>query len=106
MRRIDNSAIMLFRPFRRTFSTARASVGAVFDIDGVLIRGKSPLPGARNALLQLQRNKIPFIFLTNGWSFFPLNFLSVAVITVQYRMVRWRGVGVSESRRAVGFIRP
>ncbi len=38
----------------------------VFDIDGVLLRSRSPLPGAKETLEFLKRNKIPFIFLTNG----------------------------------------
>lgn len=37
-----------------------------FDIDGVLLRGKVPLPGAKQALETLQTNSIPFILLTNG----------------------------------------
>lgn len=37
-----------------------------FDIDGVLLRGKVPLLGAKRALETLQANSIPFIFLTNG----------------------------------------
>jgi ribonucleotide monophosphatase NagD (HAD superfamily) len=50
-------------------TTARASssgVGAVFDIDGVVLRGHKALPGARDALLRLNKADIPFIFLTNG----------------------------------------
>lgn len=47
-------------------STARHTVGAVFDIDGVLIRGHAPLPGARDSLLRLNAAKVPYIFLTNG----------------------------------------
>ncbi|KUI65678.1 hypothetical protein VM1G_01107 [Cytospora mali] len=37
-----------------------------FDIDGVLVRGKVPIPGAKQALEALQANSIPFILLTNG----------------------------------------
>ncbi|KAL1854325.1 hypothetical protein Daus18300_011511 [Diaporthe australafricana] len=37
-----------------------------FDIDGVLVRGKAPLHGAKQALETLQANAIPFILLTNG----------------------------------------
>lgn len=37
-----------------------------FDIDGVLVKGKVPIPGAREAILLLQSLDIPFIFLTNG----------------------------------------
>ena len=48
-------------PPRREGMTAFA-----FDIDGVLIRSKAPLPDARETLLFLQEHKVPFIFLTNG----------------------------------------
>lgn len=37
-----------------------------FDIDGVLVKGKVPIPGAKQALETLQANFIPFILLTNG----------------------------------------
>ncbi|KAH8782761.1 HAD-like domain-containing protein [Diaporthe sp. PMI_573] len=37
-----------------------------FDIDGVLLRGKVPLDGAKQTLEMLQANSIPFILLTNG----------------------------------------
>lgn len=41
-------------------------VAFVFDIDGVLVKGAKPLPGATEALKHLQDNNIPFMFLTNG----------------------------------------
>ncbi|THV53476.1 hypothetical protein BGAL_0049g00100 [Botrytis galanthina] len=37
-----------------------------FDIDGVLLRSSSPIPGASEALNLLHSNNIPFILLTNG----------------------------------------
>ena len=40
--------------------------GLVFDIDGVLIRGKKALPGAAWALQTLERKGIPYALLTNG----------------------------------------
>ncbi|KAI9669534.1 MAG: hypothetical protein M1817_004653 [Caeruleum heppii] len=59
--------------FRRSFrSASRASTHRVpdfafaFDIDGVLLRSATPIPGAHEALSQLQHAKIPFILLTNG----------------------------------------
>ncbi|KXJ91004.1 HAD-like domain-containing protein [Microdochium bolleyi] len=42
------------------------TIAFAFDIDGVLMRGKTPIPGARETVLKLQQNNIPFIFLTNG----------------------------------------
>lgn len=37
-----------------------------FDIDGVLVKGATALPGASDVISTLQENDIPFIFLTNG----------------------------------------
>ncbi|KAI1418702.1 HAD-superfamily hydrolase [Hypoxylon sp. FL1857] len=48
---------------------AKAKDGTIafaFDIDGVLVKGKKPVPGARETIQLLQRLNIPFIFLTNG----------------------------------------
>lgn len=40
--------------------------GFAFDIDGVLLRGGTVLPGARKALELLNTKRIPWIVLTNG----------------------------------------
>lgn len=37
-----------------------------FDIDGVLLRGPVPIPGAQQALKHLEENGVPYILLTNG----------------------------------------
>ncbi|KAG5421930.1 hypothetical protein I9W82_001023 [Candida metapsilosis] len=42
------------------------NIAFVFDIDGVLIRGKKPIPQAKPALELLNREKIPYILMTNG----------------------------------------
>ncbi|KAI0388213.1 HAD-superfamily hydrolase [Xylariaceae sp. FL0594] len=42
------------------------NVAFAFDVDGVLLRGTEPIPGAARALKRLQEQNIPFIFLTNG----------------------------------------
>ncbi|KAH6655715.1 HAD-like domain-containing protein [Truncatella angustata] len=42
------------------------TIAFAFDIDGVLVKGREPLPGARESIKMLQENNIPFIFLTNG----------------------------------------
>lgn len=66
---------MLFTRLYQGFSitrTAGASIGSkrfksvVFDIDGVLLKGKNPIPQAPQALKLLDQANIPFIFLTNG----------------------------------------
>mmetsp|Transcript_19935 Transcript_19935/g.63402 ORF Transcript_19935/g.63402 Transcript_19935/m.63402 type:complete len:344 (+) Transcript_19935:1-1032(+) len=50
----------------RRLSTAKRVPGVVFDIDGVLLRGKIPVPGAGAVLCHLRENGIPFVLLTNG----------------------------------------
>ncbi|KAI9172700.1 hypothetical protein HJFPF1_02211 [Paramyrothecium foliicola] len=42
------------------------TVAFAFDIDGVLVHGKEPIAGARDTMIKLQKNNIPFIFLTNS----------------------------------------
>mmetsp|Transcript_6432 Transcript_6432/g.7361 ORF Transcript_6432/g.7361 Transcript_6432/m.7361 type:complete len:348 (-) Transcript_6432:403-1446(-) len=49
---------------RRTFGTK--AIGVALDIDGVLIRGQKPLPGAKESLEKLRHHNIPFLFMTNG----------------------------------------
>ncbi|KAK7923012.1 hypothetical protein PG985_007083 [Apiospora marii] len=44
----------------------KSTIAFAFDIDGVLVKGKDPLPEAAETLRLLQRLKIPYIFLTNG----------------------------------------
>lgn len=57
---------LLVKPTKTAFSRFRSDVAFVFDIDGVLLRGSKPIPQARASLELLNKNKIPFIFLTNG----------------------------------------
>uniref|UniRef100_A0A0A9CL50 Uncharacterized protein n=1 Tax=Arundo donax TaxID=35708 RepID=A0A0A9CL50_ARUDO len=49
---------------------ARPSFGIAFDIDGVILRGRSPIGGSPRAIRRLYYEdgtlKIPFLFLTNG----------------------------------------
>ncbi|KAL8496778.1 hypothetical protein ACS0TY_020453 [Phlomoides rotata] len=48
----------------------RASFGIAFDIDGVLLRGETPIGGSPQALKRLYDDsgslRIPYVFLTNG----------------------------------------
>ncbi|KAF3941286.1 hypothetical protein ABW19_dt0201049 [Dactylella cylindrospora] len=56
-------------PSRRVYSSKSPKpldYAFAFDIDGVLLRGRTPLPGATKALLTLQKHHVPFILLTNG----------------------------------------
>ncbi|XP_057309288.1 haloacid dehalogenase-like hydrolase domain-containing 5 [Hydractinia symbiolongicarpus] len=41
-------------------------VGVVFDIDGVLVRGRKVIPCAKEAIRKLELRDIPIIYLTNG----------------------------------------
>ncbi len=41
-------------------------IGIIFDMDGVIYRGKEPINGAKEALEFLKSQKIPFILLTNN----------------------------------------
>ncbi|CCE90400.1 uncharacterized protein TDEL_0B02710 [Torulaspora delbrueckii] len=52
--------------FKRFFQTSRKNIAFAFDIDGVLLRSKTPIPRASEALKLLHENEIPFILLTNG----------------------------------------
>lgn len=47
-------------------NTAITSFGVLLDIDGVLVRGRKPIPGAREALEMLRQSEVPTVFLTNG----------------------------------------
>ncbi|KAL4799830.1 aspartyl-tRNA synthetase [Aspergillus venezuelensis] len=52
----------------RSFSSAPRvpDFAFAFDIDGVLLRSSTPIPGAAEALSLLKKEGIPFILLTNG----------------------------------------
>ena len=50
----------------RNLSSTPSATAYVFDIDGVLLRGNTALPFARDSLLRLDDAKIPWILLTNG----------------------------------------
>lgn len=42
------------------------TVGVVFDIDGVLVRGREVITTAKEALNKLDELDVPFAYLTNG----------------------------------------
>ncbi|KAL4763924.1 putative aspartyl-tRNA synthetase Dps1 [Aspergillus foveolatus] len=53
----------------RNLSSAASRVpdfAFAFDIDGVLLRSSTPIPGAAESLALLKKEGIPFILLTNG----------------------------------------
>ncbi|KAM9375738.1 haloacid dehalogenase-like hydrolase domain-containing 5 [Pholidichthys leucotaenia] len=54
----------------RNYSHGPGSFGLLFDIDGVLVRGRTPIPGAQQCFRNLvDRNgkyKVPVVFVTNA----------------------------------------
>ncbi|KAF0695575.1 Aste57867_13615 [Aphanomyces stellatus] len=44
----------------------KKKLGIVFDVDGVLLRGKVPIPGATEVLQHLKTTETPFAIMTNG----------------------------------------
>lgn len=57
---------MISGPNLKNARAKKSSFGFLLDIDGVLIRGRKIIPGAREALEKLQNSNIPTLFLTNG----------------------------------------
>ena len=48
-------------------SLRQASIGALlFDMDGVIYRGHTAIPGAATLIANLQAHRLPFLFLTNN----------------------------------------
>ncbi|KAI1845095.1 hypothetical protein JX266_008642 [Neoarthrinium moseri] len=47
-------------------TSSDSTIAFAFDIDGVLLKGTKPIPGARQTIKMLQDKKVPFILLTNG----------------------------------------
>ncbi|KAF7196925.1 hypothetical protein HII31_01843 [Pseudocercospora fuligena] len=73
LRRQSRAAYQCSLQWRRRYHVppTTGSIGVpdfafAFDIDGVLVRSSAPLPGASKALQYLQKERIPFILLTNG----------------------------------------
>ncbi|MDR5682795.1 MAG: HAD-IIA family hydrolase [Armatimonadota bacterium] len=64
----------------------RAARAVVLDLDGVVYRGRRPLPGAREFVAALRRRRIPFVFATNN-----------SAHTVGEYAERLEGMGISAS---------
>jgi len=57
------------RPIRtsdRENISKKHRVGVAFDVDGVLVHGGNVVESAKTCLKELEKDKIPFIFMTNG----------------------------------------
>ncbi|KAL9236746.1 hypothetical protein vseg_011380 [Gypsophila vaccaria] len=69
---VSPSNLKLWRYFSQLASSGgdSPSFGIAFDIDGVLLRGNSPIGGSPSALQKLYNPsgslKVPYVFLTNG----------------------------------------
>lgn len=54
----------------RTYSQGPSPFGLLFDIDGVLVRGRTPIPAAKQCFKKLVDNngkyKVPVVFVTNA----------------------------------------
>ena len=62
-REVSEEQKTLFRPLKRTGTD---SYGIAFDIDGVLVHGRKPLGGGREAVEFCMENDVPHVFLTNN----------------------------------------
>ncbi|HIC89952.1 MAG TPA: HAD family hydrolase, partial [Anaerolineae bacterium] len=61
----------------------------IIDMDGVIYRGNTPLPGAREFVATLQAEGIPFLFLTNNSTRTPWQYVEKLAAF---------GIGVNEAR--------
>lgn len=59
-----------FALFSRTYSQGPSPFGLLFDIDGVLVRGRTPIPAAKQCFRNLVdhngKYKVPVVFVTNA----------------------------------------
>jgi len=55
-----------FLNFLSFSSLVLTMIGIIFDMDGVIYRGKEPIEGAKEVIEFLKSRKIPFVFLTNN----------------------------------------
>ncbi|XP_066525600.1 haloacid dehalogenase-like hydrolase domain-containing 5 [Hoplias malabaricus] len=66
----SKSSLTLSTQPRRLSSSGTNSFGLLFDIDGVLVRGKTPIPAAKQCFRKLVdgngKYKVPVVFVTNA----------------------------------------
>jgi HAD superfamily hydrolase (TIGR01456 family) len=65
METLPNGHIQITQATSIKPKTPNKKIAFAFDIDGVLVGSKVPLPGATETLKFLQRHKISFVFITN-----------------------------------------
>lgn len=66
LRSLSIKRIPYYNNFHTSLPKLSNDFAFVFDIDGVLIRGKKPILQAKPALEILNHHKIPYILMTNG----------------------------------------
>lgn len=60
---MPSSEFLNFPPFSLLVS---AMLGIIFDMDGVIYRGNTPIEGAKEVIDYLKSRNVPFVFLTNN----------------------------------------
>lgn len=65
-RRIRYTQTDVFRLHSACSARQKSTFGVAIDVDGVLIRGKVPIPGAASVLQGLQDRAIPHVIMTNA----------------------------------------
>ncbi|KAH3900191.1 uncharacterized protein SCDLUD_003162 [Saccharomycodes ludwigii] len=63
---ISTITIKVKRLSYRNIHTSSSPIAFAFDIDGVLVRSRNPIPNASKTLNYLTKENVPFILLTNG----------------------------------------
>ncbi|CAL5334389.1 unnamed protein product [Camellia sinensis] len=104
------SSLLLFTA-SRSFShlrspSQRPSFGIAFDIDGVILRGNTPIGGSPQALGRLYHDsfgtlKVPYVFLTNELQLFLKGLVLQSLSKKTHKeQMQYQGGGVPESKRA------
>uniref|UniRef100_A0A8C1SHJ9 Haloacid dehalogenase like hydrolase domain containing 5 n=1 Tax=Cyprinus carpio TaxID=7962 RepID=A0A8C1SHJ9_CYPCA len=69
-RRVTNAAVSAQTQRRYSTVSSRALFGLLFDIDGVLVRGRTPIPAAKQCFRNLVdgdgKYRVPVVFVTNA----------------------------------------
>ena len=65
---IDQTANILFKnpAHRHGKRQKKCNFGFMFDIDGVLVRGRRVIPSAIKAIRNVLKARVPVLFLSNG----------------------------------------
>lgn len=75
----------LFSTSSRLLFTKPVNKAFVFDIDGVIVRGATPIPRALETLQFLEKNEVPFCLLTNGGGYRELDRLKAVYDVIGFK---------------------